>query len=101
MLSIRSRRSALVAAGTVLALTGAAACSSSDSGSGSSGGAAHKKVRLITGVKSDPFYITMTCAAKTEAKAKGMDFGADGSAQWDVSVQRPLLDWWRPPGRTG
>ncbi|NUR01741.1 MAG: substrate-binding domain-containing protein [Streptomyces sp.] len=93
MLSIRSRRSALVAAGTVLALTGAAACSSSSGGgSGSSGGAAHKKVRLITGVKSDPFYITMTCAAKTEAKAKGMDFGADGSAQWDVSVQRPLLD---------
>jgi len=93
MLSIRSRRSALVAAGTVLALTGAAACSSSNGGgSGSSGGAAHKKVRLITGVKSDPFYITMTCAAKTEAKSKGMDFSADGSAQWDVSVQRPLLD---------
>ncbi len=94
MSSIRNRRRVLVAVGAVLALTGAAACSSSDSGggSGSAGGAAHKKVRLITGVKSDPFYITMTCAAQTEAKAKGMDFSADGSAQWDVSVQRPLLD---------
>ncbi|MEU5597773.1 ABC transporter substrate-binding protein [Streptomyces sp. NPDC020298] len=93
MSSMRGNRRLLVAAGVVLALTGAAACGSSDSGgSGSSGGAAHKKVRLITGVKSDPFYITMTCAAKAEAKAKGMDFTADGSAQWDVSVQRPLLD---------
>ncbi|MGW3148199.1 hypothetical protein ACWDG1_26725 [Streptomyces sp. NPDC001177] len=74
MSSIRNRRRVLVAVGAVLALTGAAACSSSDSGggSGSAGGAAHKKVRLITGVKSDPFYITMTCAAQTEGKAKGM-----------------------------
>ncbi|WP_327432729.1 ABC transporter substrate-binding protein [Streptomyces sp. NBC_01236] len=94
MPSIRSKRRVLVAASAVLALAGAAACSSSsDSGSsGKGGGAAGKKVRLITGVKSDPFYITMTCAAQTEAKAKGMDFTADGSAQWDVSVQRPLLD---------
>ncbi|MGW7422122.1 ABC transporter substrate-binding protein [Streptomyces sp. NPDC054813] len=92
--SIRSRRGLLVAVGTVLALGAASACGSSDDGggSGSSGGAKGKKVRLITGVKSDPFYITMTCAAQQEAKAKGMDFTADGSAQWDVSVQRPLLD---------
>ncbi|MGW2963145.1 ABC transporter substrate-binding protein [Streptomyces sp. NPDC001220] len=92
--SIRSRRGLLVAVGTVLALGAASACGSSDGGggSGSSGGAKGKKVRLITGVKSDPFYITMTCAAQQEAKAKGMDFTADGSAQWDVSVQRPLLD---------
>ncbi|MFD8721334.1 ABC transporter substrate-binding protein [Streptomyces sp. NPDC059629] len=92
--SIRSRRGLLVAVGTVLALSAASACSSSNDngGSGSSGGAKGKKVRLVTGVKSDPFYITMTCAAQQEAKAKGMDFTADGSAQWDVSVQRPLLD---------
>ncbi|MEU2425679.1 ABC transporter substrate-binding protein [Streptomyces sp. NPDC007851] len=92
--SIRSRRGLLVAVGTVLALGAASACGSSDDGggSGSSSGAKGKKVRLITGVKSDPFYITMTCAAQQEAKAKGMDFTADGSAQWDVSVQRPLLD---------
>ncbi|MEU7060226.1 ABC transporter substrate-binding protein [Streptomyces sp. NPDC046197] len=94
MSSIRSKHTLLVAAGAALVLATTAACSSSSSGtgSGSAGGAAHKKVRLITGVKSDPFYITMTCAAQNEAKAKGMDFSADGSAQWDVSVQRPLLD---------
>ncbi|WP_042408402.1 ABC transporter substrate-binding protein [Streptacidiphilus carbonis] len=80
---------------TLLALGAAAALaltlSSCSSGSGSSGGGA-KSITLITGVKSDPFYITMTCAAQAEAKAKGVGFTADGSAQWDVSVQRPLID---------
>ncbi|WP_035840243.1 ABC transporter substrate-binding protein [Kitasatospora azatica] len=93
MSSLRRKRALLVAAGAALALATTAACSSSGSGgtSGTAGGA-HKKVTLITGVKSDPFYITMTCAAQAEAKAKGLDFTADGSAQWDVSVQRPLID---------
>ncbi|MFJ3231978.1 ABC transporter substrate-binding protein [Streptomyces sp. NPDC086787] len=92
MPNIRSRRRLSAAVCTVLALTGAAACGSSDDGGSGSAGAAHKKVRLVTGVKSDPFYITMSCAAQEEAKAKGMDFTTDGSAQWDVSVQRPLID---------
>ncbi|PYC79458.1 sugar ABC transporter substrate-binding protein [Streptomyces tateyamensis] len=90
----RTRRTAalLIPAATALALAATAACSST-SGSGSpAAGPAHKKVTLITGVKSDPFYITMTCAAQAEAQAKGMDFTAEGSAQWDVSVQRPLID---------
>ncbi|TDT98501.1 monosaccharide ABC transporter substrate-binding protein (CUT2 family) [Streptomyces sp. 846.5] len=80
---------------TLLALGAAAALaltlSSCSSGSGGSGGGS-KSITLITGVKSDPFYITMTCAAQAEAKAKGVGFTADGSAQWDVSVQRPLID---------
>ena len=80
---------------TLLALGAAAALaltlSSCSSGSGSSGGGS-KSITLITGVKSDPFYITMTCAAQAEARAKGVGFTADGSAQWDVSVQRPLID---------
>ena len=80
---------------TLLALGAAAALaltlSSCSSGSGSSGSGS-KSITLITGVKSDPFYITMTCAAQAEAKAKGVGFTADGSAQWDVSVQRPLID---------
>lgn len=95
MSSIHGKCTLLIAAGTVLALATTAACSSSSTSGNSgsaAGGAAHKKVTLITGVKSDPFYITMTCAAKAEANAKGMDFTADGSAQWDVSVQRQLLD---------
>lgn len=95
MSSTPTRRALLAATGTVLALVTVAACSSSggssDGSSGASGGA-HKKIALITGVKSDPFYITMTCAAQDEAKVKGLDLTTDGSAQWDVSVQRPLID---------
>jgi ribose transport system substrate-binding protein len=87
-----SKRTILASAGAVLLLAAVTGCSSSGGSSSSSGGSAHKKVTLITGVKSDPFYITMTCAAKQEAAAKGMDFTADGSAQWDVSVQKPLID---------
>jgi ABC-type sugar transport system substrate-binding protein len=70
----------------VAAAFGLAACASS-SGSGGT-----KTIELITGVKSDPFYITMTCAAQTEAARLGVKFTADGSAQWDVSVQRPIVD---------
>ncbi|WP_037606085.1 ABC transporter substrate-binding protein [Streptacidiphilus rugosus] len=95
-----TRRHLLAVAVATVALATTAACSSSGStasgsGSGSSaaaGGTSGKKIALITGVKSDPFYITMTCAAQDEAKAKGLQFIADGSAQWDVSVQRPLID---------
>ncbi|SEK49927.1 ABC transporter substrate-binding protein [Streptacidiphilus jiangxiensis] len=83
------RRTVLVVAGAALVLATTAACSSSANGPGST---AQKKITLITGVKSDPFYITMTCAAQAEAKARGLAFTADGSAQWDVSVQRPLID---------
>ncbi|MDH6145611.1 MULTISPECIES: ABC transporter substrate-binding protein [Kitasatospora] len=89
MSSTHSKRVVLSAALAALVLAGTAACSS---GGGSSTAGGHKKITLITGVKSDPFYITMTCAAQAEAKAKGFDFTSDGSAQWDVSVQRPLID---------
>ncbi|MEY9839991.1 ABC transporter substrate-binding protein [Streptacidiphilus sp. EB103A] len=85
----RDNTRALLALGAAAAL--ALTLSSCSSGSGSSGGGS-KSITLITGVKSDPFYITMTCAAQAEAKAKGVGFTADGSAQWDVSVQRPLID---------
>ncbi|RKE17456.1 ABC transporter substrate-binding protein [Streptomyces sp. TLI_171] len=73
---------ALVAAGT-------AGCSSSG---GSSDGAKGTTLKLITGVKSDPFYITMACAAQEEAKKQGVKLTVDGSAQWDVAVQRPIVD---------
>jgi ABC-type sugar transport system substrate-binding protein len=78
------------ATGAILTLLAAAGCSSSKSGTPAAAG--KKTVELITGVKSDPFYITMTCAAKTEADKVGVNFKADGSAQWDVAVQRPIID---------
>ncbi|NUR27096.1 MAG: substrate-binding domain-containing protein [Catenulispora sp.] len=90
------RMKTIAATGAVLALAaGTAACSSDASkpaGGTAPGGGGKKTVELITGVKSDPFYITMTCAAKAEAAKLGVGFKADGSAQWDVAVQRPIID---------
>ncbi|MFG1806801.1 ABC transporter substrate-binding protein [Streptomyces sp. NPDC049040] len=85
----RTRRStAFAGCCAVLALTAAttAGCG------GDSGGSGSKSLDLITGVKSDPFYITMTCAAQQEAKKRGVKLTVNGSAQWDVAVQRPIID---------
>ncbi|MFI8912735.1 ABC transporter substrate-binding protein [Streptomyces sp. NPDC053513] len=92
MPSTSSKRILLMSAGAALALATAACTSSGPVGERVAGGAAGKKVTLITGVKSDPFYITMACAALAEARAKGLELTVEGSARWDVSVQRPLVD---------
>jgi ribose transport system substrate-binding protein len=89
-----TRRTACVAVAALAMVTAAAGCGKSNSSTGGSSGGSlsSKTVQLITGVKNDPFYITMTCAAQTEAKKLGVKFKADGSAQWDVSLQRPIID---------
>ncbi|WP_329493370.1 ABC transporter substrate-binding protein [Kitasatospora herbaricolor] len=73
-----------------LVVAGTTGCGSG----GGSGPAASKAttLKLITGVKSDPFYITMACAAQEQAKKRGVKLTVDGSAQWDVAVQRPIVD---------
>lgn len=83
-----SRPTALAGCCAVLALVAAttAGCSGGSSGSGKT------SLELITGVKSDPFYITMACAAQKEADKRGVKLTVNGSAQWDVSVQRPIVD---------
>jgi ribose transport system substrate-binding protein len=73
-------------------LAAAAGCSSSGGGTGGPAGAGKKTIELVTGVKSDPFYITMSCAAQQEATRLGVNLKVDGSAQWDVAVQRPIVD---------
>jgi ribose transport system substrate-binding protein len=89
-------RSAVALVGVPLLLAPAACSSSSSSGGASSGSAAGglsgKTVQLIVGVKDDPFYITMTCGARDEAQKEGVKFSSNGSAQWDVSQQRPIID---------
>ncbi|WP_031512311.1 ABC transporter substrate-binding protein [Streptomyces sp. NRRL F-5123] len=86
----QSRRTVRIAGCcAVLALTAAttAAC-----GGDSGGGSGSHSLELVTGVKSDPFYITMACAAQQEARKRGVKLTVNGSAQWDVSVQRPIID---------
>jgi len=77
-----------------LLLLAPAACGKTGTSSGSSGSGdlSSKTVQLIVGVKDDPFYITMTCGAQAEAQKEGVKFSANGSAQWDVSQQRPIID---------
>ncbi|MFC8720320.1 ABC transporter substrate-binding protein [Kitasatospora sp. NPDC057198] len=83
-----SRPRTLVRCCAALALTAAA---TAGCGSGADG-AKGATLKLVTGVKSDPFYITMACAAQEEAKKRGVKLTVDGSAQWDVAVQRPIID---------
>jgi ABC-type sugar transport system substrate-binding protein len=73
----------------VLAVLATTAGCGGDNGSAGSG---KKSLQLITGVKSDPFYITMACAAQAEAAKVGVELKVNGSAQWDVAVQRPIID---------
>ena len=93
---MRIRRTACVAVTVSAVLLAAGACGKSSSGGSSSGGGSgdlsSKTVQLIVGVKDDPFYITMICAAQAEAKKLGVKFQSDGSAQWDVSQQRPIIN---------
>jgi ribose transport system substrate-binding protein len=88
------RRPVLAAVAVLATVVAAAGCGKSKSAdTGSSGDSlSGKTIQLITGVKDDPFYITMTCGAQAEAQKLGVKFKADGSAQWDVSVQRPIID---------
>ncbi len=92
---MRIRRTAYAAVTVSAVLLAAAGCGGkSNSGSSSGGGndLSSKTVQLIVGVKDDPFYITMICGAQEEAKKQGVKFSSNGSAQWDVSQQRPIID---------
>ncbi|MFJ4677748.1 ABC transporter substrate-binding protein [Kitasatospora sp. NPDC088783] len=86
-----SRSRTLVRCCAVLALV-AAGTATAGCGSDGGGGAKSVTLKLVTGVKSDPFYITMACAAQAEAEKRGVKLTVDGSAQWDVAVQRPIVD---------
>jgi ABC-type sugar transport system substrate-binding protein len=93
---MRIRRTAYAAVAVSALVLAAAGCGGKSNSSSSSGGGgsdlSSKTVELIVGVKDDPFYITMTCGAQAEAQKQGVKFASNGSAQWDVSQQRPIID---------
>jgi ABC-type sugar transport system substrate-binding protein len=92
---MRIRRTAWVAVTVSAVLLAAAGCGKSSPAANSGGGSGDlsgKTVQLIVGVKDDPFYITMICGAQAEAQKQGVKFSSNGSAQWDVSQQRPIID---------
>lgn len=49
-------------------------------------------VALVYGVKGDGFYITMEKGLRAKAAEMGVDVIADGPAQFDATLQRPILD---------
>ena len=49
-------------------------------------------VALIYGVKGDGFYVTMEAGARAKAEELGVDFFADGPAQFQPALQVPILD---------
>jgi ribose transport system substrate-binding protein len=57
--------------------------------SGSSGD--NKKMVLIPGVAAEPFYISMECGFREEAKAKGYEVDVQAPAKFDATLQSPIV----------
>ena len=49
-------------------------------------------IALIPGLTADGFYVTMHKGAEAAAKAVGADLIYQGAAEWNVSLQVPVLD---------
>jgi ribose transport system substrate-binding protein len=49
-------------------------------------------IALIPGLTADGFYVTMHKGAEAAAKALGVDLLYQGAAEWNVSLQVPILD---------
>jgi len=49
-------------------------------------------IALIPGLTADGFYVTMHKGAEAAAKAVGADLIYQGAAEWNVSLQVPILD---------
>ena len=97
-------------AAAALLLGGAAACSSSSSTTAASGGSASAsasggsassgaassgkayKLSFIQGVAGDGFYVTMGCGMKAEAQKLGSTVNIQGPAQFDSTLQNPIIE---------
>src|SRR5271168_135482 len=60
--------------------------------SGRANAADKPTIALIPGLTADGFYITMHKGAEAAAKAVGADLIYQGAAEWNVSLQVPILD---------
>ena len=49
-------------------------------------------IALVPGLTADGFYVTMHHGAEAAAKAVGADLIYQGAAEWNVSLQVPMLD---------
>jgi ribose transport system substrate-binding protein len=78
---------------SLLKMMGAAAAAS---GSGLLAGTARAQekvtIALIPGLTADGFYVTMHKGAEAAAKALGVDLIYQGAAEWNVTLQVPILE---------
>src|SRR6266436_7638504 len=86
-----SRRQFLLGAAAVTGSAVLAACGGSQPTTTSP---APKKfvLALVQGVKGDPFYVTMQKGAQAEADKLGVTLIVDGPAQFDPTLQTPIVD---------
>ncbi|GAA4028888.1 ABC transporter substrate-binding protein [Allokutzneria multivorans] len=84
------RIGAAVAATLVLAACGGGKIGESGGG-GSQPAPNNKKLTLITGVKAEPFYISMRCGAEAEAKKSGYELNTQEPDKFEASLQSPIV----------
>jgi ribose transport system substrate-binding protein len=78
---------------SVMKLMGAAAAAAGTGlFSGKASAADKVTIALIPGLTADGFYVTMHKGAEAAAKAVGADLLYQGAAEWNVSLQVPVLD---------
>jgi ribose transport system substrate-binding protein len=77
---------------SALKLMGAAAAAGTGLLSSRASAADKVTIALIPGLTADGFYVTMHKGAEAAAKAVGADLLYQGAAEWNVSLQVPILD---------
>src|SRR5262249_15162139 len=61
-------------------------------GTSQSKGSGRYRLTLIVGVRGDEFYTTMACGAQEEARKLGVSLTVQGPAQFDPSLQTPIVN---------
>lgn len=83
------RRTALAAATAALSALALTACSGADTGTGAQG---PYRITYVEGVTGNPFFTSLTCGARAEAKKLGVEFTSQGGDQYSPESQTPVLN---------
>src|SRR5205809_437138 len=89
-----NRRHFLIGTATIAGSAFLAACGGQSTSTGSTTSTNTKKytLALVQGVKGDPFYVTMEKGAQAMANKLGATLVVDGPAQFNASLQAPIVD---------
>ena len=83
------KRTALIVVTATVAALSLTACS--DSGSDGAADGTYE-VTYVEGVTGNPFFTSLTCGAKAEAKKLGVKFSSQGGDQYSPEAQTPVLN---------